>query len=722
MNKDKAIKNVDPFIGVDGGGNCLCGPYLPLGMVRPGPDMMIPHPTNGYKSSSPIIRFSNTHVSGTGGGGRYGNIGVLPFTGKPSSRPSHYKLAKETATTGYYRSTLLPSGITVELTATFRVAIHRYTYPDKEIAHVLIDAGSVIQRWADPKSLGSLTGTSIGGFLEFSSDKEIQGRADFRGGWGHTFPYSIYFYILFDQPFNERIMENVGGTHPGTALDGPDCKAIVGFGKCKQVILQIGISFVSIGKARASVEREVGPKGFETIRSQAMDIWEQTLSSICVLGGTSDQLALFYTFFTRLLCMPTDLGVDDENAFWISGKRSFTDIYCLWDSVRNANSLIGLFDAQLEVDMLNNLIDIAEHTGWLPDFWFAGHSGYVQGGSSADIIISEAAAKGLKPIDFRKALKLMRKNNEIAPPDPHLCGRYLDEYLERGYLSANVKNCVSRSIEYSYQDWCIGNLAEHLGDKETAERFYRSSARIWELWRNDLKCFAPRKPDGTWVEPFDPIRPTRKDDWNDPYFYEGTAHEWTLCVLHDLKGLIDRHGGPDAFVAHLDRFFDEYLYHWKEIILHTPYLYHYAGRPDRTVEVTRKILSEKYKRARSGLPDNEDMGSHSAFYMCSAIGLYPIMGQDIYLLSTPLFREVKLRLKKTGNTLLIRTSKSPKEHHYINEVQLNGRSLKRNWVKHSELISGGILDLVVEDTPNGWGTVEIPPSPLSEIRERLTNQ
>jgi predicted alpha-1,2-mannosidase len=706
-------ESVDPFIGVDGGGNCLCGPFLPLSIVRLGPDTLPPHPTNGYRSDRPILRFSHTHVSGTGGYGRYGNVGVTPFIGQPTTYLGGYERAEERAVPGLYSVRLMPQDIEVELTSTPRVGVHRYTFPRGTQANVLIDLGAVVQTGGS--TCVDETGWSIGGFVELIGERELIGRADLRGGWGHDFAYSIYFYAIFDQPTVGRILARSGRLLTGLHAEGADLKAILSFGDTPVVELQVGISYVSIANARASVERETVGRSFDMIRGAAAEIWEMVLSRIVVDGGTVDQRTLFYTSFYRLLCMPSDLGVDDENPLWRSGVRHFTDYYTLWDSVRNANSLIGLINPELAVDLLNCLLDIADHVGWLPDAWIAGHSAQVQGGSSADVLLCEAALKGFEGIDYARALDQMRKNNEVESPDPYLYGRYLPGYRDLGYVPAGVINCVSRHIEYTYQDWCISRLATHLGLKDVARRYEASSQKLWNLWRDDLRCFAPRDADGTWVEPFDPFQPVRPDYWNDPYFYEGIAHEWSLCALQDMAGLVRRHDGAEAFVRHLDAFFERYMYHWKEIILHTPYLYHYAGRPDRSADRVREVLATRYHVDRAGLPDNEDMGSHSAFYMCSAMGLYPLMGQDIYLLSTPLFKEVVVRIGEGQERLVIRCPEAGTGKPYVVSASLDGRPLSHSWVQHAEIADGATLDLALGDVPGDWGTEDVPPSPLGDI-------
>ena len=706
--------HVNPSIGIDGSGNCLIGPYLPFSLVRLGPDTLPPHPTNGYRSDRPIIRFSHTHVSGTGGAGRYGNIGVLPFTGPLRATPDATEREAETAAAGYYEATLVPSGIHAELTVTPRTGVHRYSFPDGAQANVLIDIAAVNQRLPSATDPNGFTPICTGGFVEFASPAEVIGRGDFHGGWGHGFAYSVYVYARFDRPSTARHVATANGLAGSVATDGPGCRAVATFGPAGRVELRVGISFVSVAKARASVERESAGQTFEHIRATADATWEQYLSRIVVEGGTSDQRTLFYTLFTRLVCMPSDLGVDDEFPFWHSGVRHFSEYYCLWDSVRNANSLIGLVDPDAEVGMLNCLLDVADHTGWLPDAWIAGHSAMIQGGSSADILLCEAALKELMGIDYSKALRQMRKNNEVESPDPYLYGRHLKDYRDLGFVSTQVrKNCVSRHLEYAYQDWCIGRLAAHLGQADVAADYTRSSRKLWDLWRDDIKAFAPRLPDGRWVASFDPDY-ALADSWNDPYFYEGTSRQWSFNTQHDFAGLVRRHGGDAAFARHLDDFFERPRggYGSKETMLHIPYLYLYAGRPDRTADRVRWALRTFFSTRRNGLHDNEDMGCQSAFYMASSLGLYPLMGQDLYWLTTPVFERSTLTLGRADRMLTIEASGASDDRPYVASATLNGKPLDRAWLRHSEIAGGGTLRFERSATPTAWGRAIPPPSPL----------
>ncbi len=699
------IREVDPFIGVDGAGNTLCGPYLPFALARPGPDTIPPQSTNGYRSKLPLLRFSHLHVSGTGGGGRYGNIGVTPFRGPPRLFSAAYDKGDERSSPGYYRVRLAPDGIEAELTCTPRCGVHRYRFPAGP-ANIQLEADACLRRdfRANVECLGA--------WIEWVGPRAVVGRGDFRGGWGHSYPYSVFFYAEFDREPGRRLAWGAGGPIAGPAAQGLPAAAVAHFADGGEVGLRVGVSFVSVANARAAVERECGARAFDDLRAEAEAIWERYLGRIRVEGGSRDERRIFYTFLTRLVCMPGDLGVDDENHLWRSGVRQYNDFYCLWDSVRNANSLITLIDPEREVSFLNALLDIAEHTGWLADAWIAGHSAQAQGGSSADILFCEARLKGLKGVDYRRALDFMLKNSRVEPAEPWNHGRYLKDYRDRGWTTDAVPHCVSRHLEYSYQDWCAARLAAELGRDADAAEAMRGARKVWNLWRDDLKAFAPRRADGRWVEPFDPAT-CRSDSWNDPYCYEGPSVGWSFNVQHDFAGLVRRHGGPSAFSRAVDRFLARHS-PCKEVFMHIPWLYHYAGAPARAAAAVWRILHSEYSTRRDGLPDNEDMGCHSAFYICGALGLYPIMGQDLSLLSAPFFRRAEISLGENGPRLIVEADGGTEGRaRFLRRVELNGQSLNRAWLRHGEISGGGVLRMELADRPTAFGRGRPPPSPMA---------
>ncbi len=316
------------------------------------------------------------------------------------------------------------------------------------------------------------------------------------------------------------------------------------------------------------------------------------------------------------------------------------------------------------------------------------------------------------------ALRILRRDAEETSPDPYFYGRYLKGYRDLGYVPVEVPQCVSRHLEYTYQDWCMARLAERVGDSAAAHAFNQGAGKLWNLWRDDVRSFAPRRPDGTWLEPYDPDW-ARSDCWNDPYFYEGSGRQWSWNTQHDFAGLVDRFGGPEAFVTALDEFLQpspkppwprtslysqQNRYFPKETLLHVPYLYHYAGRPDRTAEKVRWAMESFYHPTRGGLHDNEDMGAQSTFYIASALGFYPLFGQDIYWLTTPIFTSSEITLGAGGKRLVIKAPAAGPDHPYIASARLNGKVLDRPWLRHGEFVQGAVLELELSAKPTGWGS------------------
>ncbi len=230
------------------------------------------------------------------------------------------------------------------------------------------------------------------------------------------------------------------------------------------------------------------------------------------------------------------------------------------------------------------------------------------------------------------------------------------------------------------------------------------SQKIWNLWREDLQVFAPRRPDGSWHEPFDPYT-TIKDRWNDPFGYEGNCFAWTFNILHQLPELIRRFGGVEAFMTKLDFAFAEKHFDVKEIRMHMPHLYTIVGRPDLA---GRRVLEslEEFQNASGGIPGNEDMGCESAYFLFNSMGIYPIYGQDLYLLTPPLFDSVTARLGETGRTFRIECDRS-QGGDYIVSAKLNGQPLERAWLRHAEL-QDAVLSLTLSDQAASWAHHPVP--------------
>jgi predicted alpha-1,2-mannosidase len=666
---------VDVFHGVDGFGSCLPGPYRPLAMCRVGPDTLNPNPT-GYASGQGLLRFSHTHVSGTGGSGRYGNIGVVPSPTRHGLNPFAFAILSESGRPGYYRAELSPGPVIAELTSTPRAALHRYSFTGDaghfglDYPHIAIETQAV------------LCGEALDGAVVWTDAHHCEGYGTVRGGWGHDEPFTIFFSARFRTTPSASWVRCGTETH-GNQFAGRGSTAVARFANNAVVELEVGISFTSTAKARENRETEIAGRSFEAIVAESDAAWEDVLGRVAIESSDADLLRLHHTMLYRLFAMPDDLGLD-ECPWFPNQTRQFNNLYCLWDSVRNANAFFALWEPGLQADLCKALLEIGRHTGWAPDAWIMGQSAAVQGGSSSDTLFCEAFLKRLPGFDAKAALAQMRKERAMPSPNPKRVGRYPD-FFTHGWLPDGVPQCLSRSLEYFFQEANLATLASGLGDHATAAEAGARAARMWELWDDERKAFAPKTRDGAWAPYYDPWKPQRPDYWSDPHCYEGTGHEWSLTPLHDIGGLMERHGGPAGFVAHLDRVFAHGFFLWKEILLHVPWLYHYAGRPDLSAQRVRECLEANYRPGRRGLTDNEDMGSQSSFAIGAISGVYPVMGQDVYLLLPPVAERVAWRVGPERKLFVSR--KDPE----LRGLTWRGKPLDRAWLRHAEIIGGGEL-------------------------------
>ena len=723
---------VSPMIGVDSG-NCLIGPYRPFSPVRPGPDCDMPHraavgfATTGYQTGRPVIGFSQTHVAGTGGLSHYGNIRIMPFCGRPhfnDARPffqvpwerrEDALLQDETCGAGFYRAWQNHFKIGIEISSTPHVAAYRFSFQKDEAAWLLVDGGSCIEGLRSPSGeicpfeRWEQEPDSIGGYMEICGERSVRGRADLRGGWGNAMPYSIYFQMEFDQKMEIRYLANAEGMVPAgipSLVAGRHCIGCFGFGNISELNVRIGISFSSIANAEGALRRESDGRSFENLVADSAAEWEKLLGRFRVSGGTETQKTLFYTMLYRLYCMPTDLGIDYDNPFWKSGRRFFTDYYSLWDSIRCADSFFLLFDPETASDLLNNLIDIAHHSGdWLPDAFIAGRFAYMQSGCSANVLFAEAAGKGVPGVDFAEAFRILRHNNEAESPNPMIAGREREDWNRLGFISTRMKKgSVSRHIEYAFYDWSVAELAERLGDRECAEHYRKEAEKLWNLWDEQTGLFMPRDEHGNFIRNFDPWD-FGSDAHNHFACYEAPPAIWSLNALSGFPELIERCGGEAAFEAWLDRLFERKLWYLKDSMTHVPHLYTLIGKPEKSAERVAKILGENYRVSSDGLRDDEDFGCQSSWYLWNVLGLYPFIGHDFYTVVPPIFDGYEISLGKGVLRATVDRSRGGK---YIARLECNGRSLERAWIFHREIAEGADLHFVLSDTPVGFSHGKTP--------------
>ncbi len=721
---------VDPFVGADAGGNTVPGAGVPFGFVSLSPDTANSD-TNGYESNSAIMGFSFTHVSGTGGKSKYGNFRLTPTVGELGVHNLVFAKADETASPGYYAVTLgntTASAIRVELTATRLTGLTRITFPEGQAkGNLIIDATSVIALRGEGQR-------TTAAHVDVIDDHSFSGWASFEGGWNPA-PYKLYFYAETDRAADDFGAWQAGqgslATQPGIGrLDGvPQAKtaasktalmidydtqmefarrlgvwAAFDTAKGRQVQLRLGVSFISVEKAKANLRAEAPDWDFAGMHARAAAEWRGALGKIEVSGGTPDQRRIFYTGLYRTHTMPHD--VSGENVWWDSDEPHFEDFYTLWDTFRTVHPLLTVIQPQRQRDMVRSLLDTYRHTGWLPDARIAGSNGMTQGGSNSDVVIADAVVKNLGGFDKALAFEAILKNGEVDSDQPFHQGRVLTDYLKLGYVPLTQPRSASRTLEYAYNDYSIAQVALNLGKSDVAARYLKRSEGWKKLWDADLGCIRPRYPDGRGLENFTCTYdyPDKSTPWWEAPFYEGNSLQYSTYVPQDVPGLMAVNGGPNGFVAWLDRLFDGGFYaQGNEPDILAPYLYLDAGRPDRTAERVRHILKSQYNTSRAGLPGNDDAGTMSSWYVWSSIGLYPVAGQARYYIGSPIFSRAVLHLEGR-KTFTVSAPLTSDTNLYVVGAKLNGRPLDRAVLTHAELAKGGVLELEMDAKPGRWAT------------------
>ena len=664
---------VDPRIGSEGVGRTFPGPSMPFGMCKPGPDCTV-KPNAGWAKMPEIVTgFSQTHVSGTGGGQKYGNILIQPGV-VPQNR------LNEEFALGYYATTF-ENGIRTEITTSESCAFYRIHYPQK--GSLLIDATHYLGKNPIPDQREQQQ--FIGGEVEVVNNHEVRGYTRIRGGWNNGDAYTVYFCLVTDKPFKQESANTIA--FADTLLN-----------------IRVGISYVSEQQAK----RNIPDCDFDSQLSTLRNSWEQLLSRIQIKGSEADK-RMFYTALYHTMIMPVDKS--GENPKWTE-KPYYDDYYAIWDTYRSSSPLITLIDPKREADIVNSLLNIYKREGYMPDARSGDCNGRTQGGSNAEVVIADAFVKGVEGIDYNYALQAMLKDAEVDPGADHeKHGRGgLHEYLKYGYLPYGIDRAGTRTIEYAYNDYCIALVAKGLGRMDVYDRYLKQSQNWKNLWRadyewDDVKGYImPKDADGRWLDsvpwgkskvfhPLIPYTPITKVapwylPWWSTFFYEALSAEYSLSIPHDVPGLIEACGGAETFRKRLDMFFDRKRYNvGNEPSFLTPCLYHWIERPDLTSNRVRQIISENYNDKPDGLPGNDDSGAMSSWLAFHMMGLYPNAGQSYYLLHAPLIPEWTLQLSN-GQTLHgILKGKGT----HFEKVTLNGQLLNDARLEHADLMKGGEL-------------------------------
>ena len=703
---------VDPRIGSEGVGRTFPGPSMPFGMCKPGPDCTV-KPNAGWAPMPEVVTgFSQTHVSGTGGGQKYGNILIQPilWSEECGVRSEECGVRSEMTQTrlnedfslGYYATTF-ENGIRTEITASERCAFYRIHYPPSSLHtphssnSLLIDATHYLGK--NPLPDRREQQQFVGAEVEVVNDHEVRGFSRVRGGWNNGDAYTVYFCLTSDKAFIQK------GSNTFVFND-------------TLLNLKVGISYVSTQQAK----RNIPGCDFDTQLNKVRETWEQQLCKFQIKGTEKDK-RMFYTALYHTLIMPVDKS--GENPKWRETPY-YDDYYAIWDTYRSSSPLITLLDEKREAEIVNSLLNIYKREGYMPDARSGDCNGRTQGGSNAEVVIADAFVKGVGRgarseecgvrIDYDYALEAMLKDAEVDPGADHeKHGRGgLNEYLTYGYIPYGIDRAGTRTIEYAYNDYCIAEVAKGLGRTDVYERYLKQSENWKNLWRadyewDDVKGYImPRDAEGRWLDsvpwgkskvfhpqiPYTPV--TKVAPWYLPwwstFFYEALSAEYSLSIPHDVPGLIAACGGEETFRKRLDMFFERKRYNvGNEPSFLTPCLYHWIGRPDLTSDRVRQIISENYTDQPDGLPGNDDSGAMSSWLAFHMLGLYPNAGQSYYLLHAPLIPEWTLKLCN-GNTL--KGVLKGKGTHF-EKVTFNGQELKDARIEHADLMQGGELAFYV---------------------------
>jgi len=694
--------HVDPRIGSEGVGRTFPGPSMPFGMVKPGPDCGV-RPNAGWAPMpEPVTGFSQTHVSGTGGGQKYGNILIQPMEEGGSQEQ---KRTDETIALGYY-ATNYENGIRTEVTTAERCALYRIHYP--KAGQLFIDVTHYLGKSDIPDLREAQQFVNAG--MEVVSDHEVRGYSTIRGGWNNGDAYTVYFALTTDRPFTTQTTPTtpITPTTPTTPItpNDNDLQRVFLHFTDTCVNVKIGISFVSTMKASRNVTSNTFEQQLENLRES----WRPLLEKVKLHGNDERAKRMFYTALYHTILMPVDRS--GENPKW-SDVPYYDDYYAIWDTYRTSSPLLILLAPERQRDIIRSMLHIYRREGYLPEGRSGNCNGRTQGGSNAEVVLADAYVKHLDDIDYEWALEAMLKDATVPPGgNEEKEGRGgLDYYNTLGYIPYGVDRAGNRTIEYALDDHCIATVAEGLGYDDIAEEYHRKAANWKNLWRKDyeydgMKGFImPRDAQGQWLDsvpwgkskvfhPHIPYTPTTKVapwylPWWSTFFYEATSEEYSLNIPHDVPGLIEACGGTDAFRQRLDLFFEKGYYNVaNEPSFLTPCLYHWIGRPDLSTRQVHAIINSHYDDTPDGLPGNDDSGAISSWLAFHMMGLYPNAGHDYYLLNLPLLEKGYTLQLPNGRALEVSVRGKGEDYDH---ATLNGTCLDNARITHDQLTQGGQL-------------------------------
>lgn len=742
----KAQRNIDfvnPMVGTKSMGHTFPGACAPFGLVQLSPDTeMIPHNIDGvyqpdaYRycagyqyDDQTIVGFSHTHFNGTGHSD-LGNILIMPMTGEvkldmgtaqdpDSGYRSRFSHENEKAEVGYYSVVLEDYGILAELTASDRVGVHRYTFPEgTETGHIVLDLDYGIYYY---------DGKTLMANLRVEDPYTLTGYRITRG-WSRM--NYTHFAVKFSKPIvnygcrnNEKVKYNgfwrkFDMTESFPEMFGTRLTAFFDFdfSDGKPLEIQVALSPVDCLGAMKNLQVETGTKSFDEIREQTQQKWEKELSCI-EMDADDDTKAVFYTALYHTMINPSvyqDVdgryrGIDHNIHQAKEGQVNYT-VFSVWDTFRAQHPLMNLIKPARGEQFVNSMLHHYQQSVHraLPVWSHMGNENWCMIGYHSVSVVTDAVVKGLN-IDKKLALEACLNSSNVDYYDG------IGEYKKLGYVPLESSgSAASVTLEYAYDDWTIYTLGKQLNDKEVADEYARRALNYRNVSDPSLGFARPKLQDGAFKKDFDLL------DTHGQGFIEGNTWNYSFFAPHDVDGLIKQMGGERQFVRRLDSLFTMDLpakyfentedineeglmgnyVHGNEPSHHVPYLYRWTDEPWKAESRLHSIMKQMYKNKIDGLSGNDDCGQMSAWYIFSSMGFYPVCpGSDQYVIGSPLVKEAVIQLEN-GKKFTVRAENYADRNMYVKSIKLNGSPYKKSFIAHSDIVNGGELVFEMSSKPN----------------------
>lgn len=732
---------VNPMIGTVKMGHTFPGACVPHGIVQLSPDTdTIPHSINGvyqkdtYKycagyqhDDKTIVGFSHTHLSGTGHSD-LGDILIVPVTGPLKFNPgtadkpesgyrSRYSHDTEKARPGYYEVVLDDYKVKAQLTATERVGVHKYTYPEGEVQKILLDLTHGIYNY---------DGKVLWASLRVENDTLITGYR-ITNGWArenYTYfaislskPIKKYGYVDKEKPKYSGFWRKFDLQNNFPEIAGRKIVTHLEFDNnaSAPLVIKVALSAVSTQGAIKNLEAETKGKSFDQIAAEATAKWNKELNVVDITGDI-DKKTMFYTSLYHTMINPSVyMDVDgqyrgiDHNIHQVEGFTNYT-IFSVWDTFRALHPLFNLINRERSTDIVKSMIAHYEQSVHkaLPVWSHMGNENWCMIGYHSVSVLADALDKGLN-IDKDKALEAMISSSNLDYYDG------TGYYKKLGYVPVDRNGSGSSiTLEYSYDDWTIYNTAKKIGNQSVADAYQKRALNYRNVFDHQIGFVRARLSNGEWKTPYN-LLSTHGEG-----FIEGNSWNYSFFVPHDVKGLIKEMGGDKQFVQRLDSLFTMHLpdvffaetedvtregvmgnyVHGNEPSHHIAYLYAWTSQPWKTQYWVREIMNRMYRNSIDGLCGNDDCGQMSAWYILSAMGFYPVCpGTNQYILGAPYFPYMKVNLGE-GRYLEIKADKVSDKMRYVKSVKLNGKPYTKAYINYDDIKNGAELTFEMSSTPN----------------------